>query len=67
MTTGPLLEARRVSKRFPLPGGGGEFAVLEKVDLALDEGQVVALLAQLPRWRKHIAAISSGYTRVASL
>src|SRR2546422_599681 len=31
MTSSPLLEARQVSKRFPLPGGGGEFRVLELV------------------------------------
>src|SRR3989442_14531396 len=29
MTSSPILEARQVSKRFPLPGGGGEFRVLE--------------------------------------
>jgi NitT/TauT family transport system ATP-binding protein len=46
MTPGPLLEARQVSKRFPLPGGGGEFTVLEKVDLCLNEGEIVALLGK---------------------
>jgi len=46
MAASPLLEARQVSKRFPLPGGGRELAVLEKVDLALDEGQIVALLGR---------------------
>jgi NitT/TauT family transport system ATP-binding protein len=46
MTAQPLLEARQVSKRFPLPGGGGEFTVLEKIDLALHEGEIVALLGK---------------------
>jgi len=46
MTSSPLLEARQVSKRFPLPSGGGEFRVLEKIDLALNEGQIVALLGR---------------------
>jgi NitT/TauT family transport system ATP-binding protein len=46
MTREPLLEARQVSKRFPLPGGRGEFTVLEKIDLALHEGEIVALLGK---------------------
>jgi NitT/TauT family transport system ATP-binding protein len=46
MTTQPLLEARQVSKRFPLPGGVREVTVLEKIDLALHEGEIVALLGK---------------------
>jgi len=60
MTTGPLLEARRVSKRFPLPGGSGEFTVLEKVDLALDEGQVVALLGKSGSGKSTLLRILAG-------
>jgi NitT/TauT family transport system ATP-binding protein len=60
MATGPLLEARRVSKRFPLPGGGGEFAVLDKVDLALDEGQVVALLGKSGSGKSTLLRILAG-------
>ena len=30
-----LLEARQVAQRFPLPDGGGEYTVLQAVDLAL--------------------------------
>ncbi len=43
---GALLEARRVTKRFPLPDGGGEYTVLQAVDLALQEGELVALLGK---------------------
>jgi NitT/TauT family transport system ATP-binding protein len=46
MITPPLLEARQVSKRFPLPGGVREVTVLEKIDLALHEGEIVALLGK---------------------
>ena len=60
MTTGPLLEARRVSKRFPLPAGSGEFTVLEKVDLALDEGQVVALLGKSGSGKSTLLRILAG-------
>ena len=30
-----LLEARRVTKRFPLPEGDGEYTVLHEVDLVV--------------------------------
>jgi NitT/TauT family transport system ATP-binding protein len=60
MTTGPLLAARRVSKRYPLPGGAGELAVLEKVDLALDEGQVVALLGKSGSGKSTLLRILAG-------
>jgi len=46
MASNLLLEARQVSKRFLLPGGGGQFTVLEKIDLSLDQGQIVALLGR---------------------
>jgi NitT/TauT family transport system ATP-binding protein len=60
MTRGPLLEARQVSKRFPLPGGAGELTVLEKVDLALDEGQVVALLGRSGGGKSTLLRILAG-------
>jgi NitT/TauT family transport system ATP-binding protein len=41
-----LLEARQVSKRFPLPGGTGDLRVLEKVDVTLKDGEIVALLGK---------------------
>ena len=46
MSTTALLEARQVTKRYPLPGAAGEFTVLEKIDLALHDGQIVALLGR---------------------
>jgi NitT/TauT family transport system ATP-binding protein len=60
MTAGILLEARRVSKRYPLPGGGKEFSVLEKIDLALDEGQVVALLGKSGSGKSTLLRILAG-------
>lgn len=42
-----LLEARQVTKRFPSPGGrGGELTVLDRVNLRLAAGEIVALLGK---------------------
>jgi NitT/TauT family transport system ATP-binding protein len=56
----PLLEARQISKRFPLPGGTGEFTVLEKIDLALHEGQIVALLGKSGSGKSTLLRILAG-------
>jgi len=58
--TGPILEARQVSKRFPLPGRGGQFTVLEKVNLALDGGQIVALLGKSGSGKSTLLRILAG-------
>jgi NitT/TauT family transport system ATP-binding protein len=61
MTLTPLLEARQISKRFPLPGGaGGEFTVLVKIDLALDEGRIVALLGRSGSGKSTLLRILAG-------
>jgi NitT/TauT family transport system ATP-binding protein len=61
MTLTPLLEALQISKRFPLPGGaGGEFTVLVKIDLALDEGRIVALLGRSGSGKSTLLRILAG-------
>jgi NitT/TauT family transport system ATP-binding protein len=42
----PLREALQVSKRFPLPDGGGEYTVLHRVDVGLRDGEILALLGK---------------------
>jgi NitT/TauT family transport system ATP-binding protein len=47
VSPGPvLLEALGITKRFPLPGAAGALTVLEGVDFALREGEIVALLGK---------------------
>ncbi|HEX9818375.1 MAG TPA: nitrate/sulfonate/bicarbonate ABC transporter ATP-binding protein [Methylomirabilota bacterium] len=60
MTTPALLEARQLSKRFPLPGGAGEFTVLDKIDLALHEGEIVALLGKSGSGKSTLLRIFAG-------
>jgi len=60
MTMVPLLEARQISKRFPLSGGSGELAVLQKVDLALHEGKIVALLGRSGSGKSTLLRILAG-------
>jgi NitT/TauT family transport system ATP-binding protein len=60
MTAQTLLEARQVSKRFPLPGGEGEFTVLEKIDLALHQGEIVALLGKSGSGKSTLLRILAG-------
>ncbi len=60
MAPAPLLEARQVSKRFPLPGGAGELRVLEKIDLGLPEGQLVALLGKSGSGKSTLLRILAG-------
>jgi NitT/TauT family transport system ATP-binding protein len=60
MTGAPLLEAQQVTKRFPLPGGAGEFTVLDKVDLALPEGEILALLGKSGSGKSTLLRILAG-------
>ena len=60
MTASPLLEARQLSKRFPLPGGAGEFTVLDRIDLALHEGEIVALLGKSGSGKSTLLRILAG-------
>lgn len=55
-----LLEARQVTKRFPLPGGHGELTVLDAIDLALHEGRIVALLGKSGSGKSTLLRILAG-------
>jgi NitT/TauT family transport system ATP-binding protein len=55
-----LLEARGVTRRFPLPDGGGEYTVLHDVALALREGQIVALLGKSGSGKSTLLRIMAG-------
>ncbi|OGL12515.1 MAG: nitrate ABC transporter ATP-binding protein [Candidatus Rokubacteria bacterium RIFCSPLOWO2_02_FULL_73_56] len=60
MSANLLLEAGQVSKRFPLPGGAGEFTVLDRLDLALGEGEIVALLGKSGSGKSTLLRILAG-------
>jgi NitT/TauT family transport system ATP-binding protein len=60
MTSPALLEARQLTKRFPLPGGIGEVTVLEKIDLVLYEGEIVALLGRSGSGKSTLLRILAG-------
>lgn len=55
-----LLEARQVTKRFPLPDGGGEYTVLQAVDLALRDGEILGLLGKSGSGKSTLLRILAG-------
>jgi len=55
-----LISAIDVSKSFPLPEGKGEFAVLDRVDVEIDAGEVVALLGRSGSGKSTLLRIMAG-------
>jgi NitT/TauT family transport system ATP-binding protein len=55
-----LIRAERISKRFPLPDGKGEFTVLKEVSLTVRAGEVVALLGRSGSGKSSLLRIMAG-------
>ncbi len=62
-SNGALLEARQVSRRFPLPDGTGEYTVLQAVDVSLGDGEIVALLGKSGSGKSTLLRILAGLIR----
>ena len=65
MHTAPLLEVHGCCKTFPKTDGG-ELLVLDSIDLALREGEIVGLLGRSGSGKSTLLRLIAGLTRPAS-
>jgi NitT/TauT family transport system ATP-binding protein len=61
-----LIAVESVSKAFPLPEGKGDFTVLDKIDVRVDEGEVVALLGRSGSGKSTLLRIMAGLIPASS-
>jgi NitT/TauT family transport system ATP-binding protein len=61
-----LIAVENVSKAFPLPEGKGDFTVLDKIDVRVDEGEVVALLGRSGSGKSTLLRIMAGLIPASS-
>ncbi len=62
MTTAPLLDIRAVRQAFPKPDGG-ELLVLDDINIAMVEGQVVGLLGRSGSGKSTLLRLIAGLSR----
>jgi NitT/TauT family transport system ATP-binding protein len=55
-----LIQAAHITKRFPLPEGGGTFTVLQEIDLSVHRGEIVALLGRSGSGKTTLLRIMAG-------